>query len=173
LLCHACAAPTAQLARRPAAQLPSEVASAQLPSHTPRKHSAAGLVEESLHARGIRFGTDGSLGALYAFVQGDFARIPAESARNGDVIFFDTGGGCGGHAGLVETVEPSGRIVFREWRNGSVRHSFATPRLPLARRDQRGNVLNTFLRVIHRDDPPDTGYYAGGMFCAAFHIAAG
>ena len=91
LLCHACAAPTSQLARRPAAQLPGEVASAQLPSHTPRKHSAAGLVEESLHARGIRFGTDGSLGALYAFVQGDFARIPAERARDGDVILFRHG----------------------------------------------------------------------------------
>jgi hypothetical protein len=128
------------------------------------------LVEESLHARGIRFGTDGSVAALFAFVQGQFERIPAEQARDGDVIFFDTGTGCGGHVGLVETAEASGRIGFREWRSGSSRHSFAAPTAPLLRRDGYGKILNTFLRPKRMDDPADTRYFAGDMLCAAFRV---
>jgi hypothetical protein len=134
------------------------------------RRSPAGLVEQSLHTRGIRFGTDGSVPALYAFAQGQFERIPAEQARDGDVIFFDTGTGCGGHVGLVETAEASGRIGFREWRSGSSHHSFATPRAPLVRRDDRGRILNTFLRTKHMDDPADTQYFAGEMLCAAFRV---
>lgn len=134
------------------------------------KRSAAGLVEESLHARGVRFGTDGSLAALYAFVQGDFARIAPDQARDGDVIFFDTGTGCGGHAGVVESAEASGRLGFREWRAGSARHSFVTPESPWLRRDAQGKILNTFLRPKRMDDPPETQYFAGEMLCAAFRI---
>jgi hypothetical protein len=136
------------------------------------KRSSAGLVEEALHSRGIRFGTDGSVPALFAFALGQFERIPAEQARDGDMVFFDTGTGCGGHVGLVETAEASGRIGFREWRNGSSRHSFATPRAPLARRDANGIILNTFLRPKRMDDPADTRYFAGDMLCAAFRVEA-
>jgi hypothetical protein len=134
------------------------------------RHSPAGLVEEGLHARGIRFGTDGSVAALLAFVQGQFERIAPQQARDGDVLFFDTGTGCGGHVGLVETAEASGRIGFREWRGGSSRHSFATPGAPLSRRDGYGKILNTFLRPKRMDDPADTRYFAGDMLCAAFRI---
>lgn len=136
------------------------------------KRSPAGLVEESLHARGIRFGTDGSMAALFAFVQGEFSRIPPEQSRDGDVIFFDTGTGCGDHAAVVESAEASGRIGFREWRSGSARHSFATPQSPWARRDAQGKILNTFLRPKRMDDPPETRYFAGEMVCAAFRIEA-
>jgi hypothetical protein len=136
------------------------------------KRSQAGLVEEALHARGFRFGTDGSVASLFAFVQGQFQRIPAEQARDGDVVFFDTGTGCGGHVGLVETAEASGRIGFREWRNGSSRHSVATPRAPLARRDANGIILNSFLRTKRMDDPADTRYFAGDMLCAVFRVDA-
>ena len=142
------------------------------PSGARGKRSAAGLVEEALHSRGIRFGTDGSVPALFAFALGQFERIPAEHARDGDVVFFDTGTGCGGHVGLVETAEASGRIGFREWRGGSSRHSFATPRAPLARRDANGIILNTFLRPKRMDDPADTRYFAGDMLCAAFRVEA-
>src|ERR1039458_9388656 len=54
---------------------------------TPRKSSqhakrgAATLVEESLHARGIRFGTDGSVPALLAFTREQFAQVQADQAR--------------------------------------------------------------------------------------------
>jgi hypothetical protein len=93
------------------------------------------LVEESLHARGIRFGTDGSVPALFAFMREQFPQVQADQARGGDVLFFDLGTGCGAHVGLVETAESGGRIGFREWRDGSSRHSYVTPRDPYLRRD--------------------------------------
>jgi len=171
----ACSAPSAHVVHHPPAQVRgtmsvSKPQRAGSPAHN--KRSPAGLVEEALHARGIRFGTDGTVPALYAFVQGDFARIPADQARDGDVIFFDSGSGCGGHVGVVESAEASGRIGFREWRGASVRHSFATPRAPLVRRDEQGKLLNSFLRTKQMDDPEETQYFAGEMLCAAFRIEA-
>lgn len=174
----ACSAPGAHVVHRPPAQVRSAVS---LTKPEPGRHggpgsrskrSAAALVEESLHARGIRFGTDGSVFSLFAFVQGDFARIPADQARDGDVVFFDTGTGCGGHVGVVESAEASGRLGFREWRDGSSRHSFVTPKSPILRRDEQGRILNTFLRTKHMEDPAETPYFAGEMLCAVFRIEA-
>src|ERR1039457_119978 len=143
---------------------------------TPRKSSqhakrgAATLVEESLHARGIRFGTDGSVPALLAFMREQFAQVQADQARGGDVLFFDLGAGCGAHVGLVETAEPGGRIGFREWRDGSSRHSYVTPHDPYLRRDPRGRIMNSFLRPKRMEDPAETTYFAGEMLCAAFRV---
>ena len=134
------------------------------------KRGAATLVEESLHTRGIRFGTDGSVAALFAFVRGQFAQVQADQARGGDVLFFDLGTGCGMHTGLVETAESGGRIGFREWRDGSSRHSYVTPPEPFLRRDGRGRIMNTFLRPKRMEDPAETTYFAGEMLCAVFHI---
>ena len=136
----------------------------------PAKQTAARLVEESLHARGIRFGTDGSVPSLFAFSREHFAQVDASQARGGDVLFFDAGNGCGGHAGVVETAEPGGRIGFRECREGSSRHSCVTPREPTLRRDDRGRIMNTFLRPKRMDDPDDTAYFAGQMLCAVFRV---
>jgi hypothetical protein len=127
-------------------------------------------VEESLLARGLRFGTDGSVAALYAYVRERFAEVAPENACRGDVIFFDLGSGCGGHAGLVETIEPTGRIGFRERREGDTRHSYVSPRAPYLRRDGQGRIMNTFLRAKRMDDPPETAYFAGEMLCAVFHV---
>ena len=137
--------------------------------HKPRK-IAANPVEESLHGRGFRFGTDGSAPALFAFVREQFPEISAHNASAGDVIFFDIGAGCGSHAGLVETVEPAGRIGFRERRDGDIRHSYVTPREPLVRRDGQGRILNTFLRPKRVDDAPETPYFASEMLCAAYRV---
>jgi hypothetical protein len=173
----ACSTPSSHIMHRPPAQVRGAMSVSKPESGrhgggpgVHNKRSAAGLVEESLHARGVRFGTDGSVFALFAFVQGEFARIPADQARDGDVIFFDTGTGCGSHAGVVESAEASGRIGFREWRDGSSRHSFVTPKSPLLRRDEQGRVLNTFLRTKHMEDATETPYFAGEMLCAVFRI---
>ncbi len=136
--------------------------------HERRSNRDARLIETSLHARGFHFGTDGTAQALYDFVRGHFAKIPPQEVRRGDVLFFDLGGGCGDHAGLVETASRDGRIGFREWRGGYTRHSWATPSAPGTRRDIRGRILNTFLRAKHRADPSDTRYFAGDMFCSAY-----
>ena len=168
----ACSAPNSHIVHIPGAQVRGTM-SVTKPGNGAAVHSKrspAGMVEEALHARGIRFGTDGTVPALYAFLQGDFERIAPEKARDGDVVFFDSGTGCAGHVGLVEAADASGCIGFREWRGGSVRHSFATPRAALVRRDGQGKILNTFLRTKHMDDPPETQYFAGEMLCAAFRV---
>jgi len=152
----------------PSAQIRS--ASADSRKQPRVKRSAASVVEESLHARGIRFGTDGSVPALYAFVRGQFAQVQADKTRGGDVLFFDLGSGCGRHTGLVETAESGGRIGFREWRDGSSRHSYVTPRDPLMRRDGKGRIMNTFLRPKRMEDPVETTYFAGEMLCAVYRI---
>jgi len=157
----------------PSAQIRSAVStpgSRKPPQQAHGKRNAASLVEESLHARGIRFGTDGSVPALFAFVREQFPLVQADQARGGDVLFFDLGSGCGLHTGLVETAESGGRIGFREWRDGSSRHSYVTPRDPFLRRDGRGRIMNTFLRPRRREDPAETTYFAGEMLCAVFRV---
>jgi hypothetical protein len=155
----------------PSAQIRSSVSSpATRKPQQPHKRSAATLVEESLHARGVRFGTDGSVPTLFAFMREQFAQVQADQAHGGDVLFFDLGSGCGMHTGLVETAEPGGRIGFREWRDGSSRHSYVTPRDPFLRRDGRGRIMNTFLRPKRMEDPADTTYFAGEMLCAVFRV---
>jgi hypothetical protein len=131
---------------------------------SPHATPAAALIERALHERGLRFGTDGTLGALHAYLREHGRAVSPASARSGDVVFFDLGEGCGGHAGVVERVEPDGRITFREAREG-VRHSFADTAAPTARRDPDGRVLNTFLRPKHLDDPPAARYFAGEALC--------
>ena len=169
----ACGAPSSHIVHVSPAEFRGTMSVSKPESARPHnKRSPAGLAEESLHSRGFRFGTDGSVGALLAYAQGEFDRIPPEQARDGDLVFFDTGTGCGGHVGVAETAEASGRIGFREWRGGSSRHSFATPRAPIYRRDEHGRILNTFLRPKRMDDPEDTRYFAGDMLCAAFRVEA-
>lgn len=146
----------------------SQVRSAMVSPRGKSAPSTPGPVEESLRARGVRVGTEGSAPALFAFVRERFPEVALEHTVRGDLLFFDLGTGCGDHAGLVETVEPSGRIGFRERRDGSTRHSYVTPRTPHTRRDGKGRVLNTFLRPKRMDDEPGTRYFAGDMLCAIF-----
>jgi hypothetical protein len=127
-------------------------------------------VEESLASRGVRFATDGSSTALFAHIREHYPEIPVKTATMGDVLFFDMGEGCGEHTGLVETVEPAGRIGFRERRDGDSRHSYVTPREPRLRRDGQGRIMNTFLRAKRADDRPDSVYFAGEMLCAVFRV---
>jgi hypothetical protein len=132
------------------------------PSHS---NSAVGVVERSLHERGIRFGTDGTPGSLYQFMQENYPVIPAAEARPGDVLFFNLGGGCGSHTGLVDLVDSDGRIIFREWRDGSARRSYVHAGQPRVRRDDT-RILNTFLRTKRPGDAPTTQYFAGEMLCS-------
>ena len=134
----------------------------QDPSHN---NSAVGVVERSLHERGIRFGTDGTPGSLYQFMQENYPVIPASEAKPGDVLFFNLGSGCGSHTGLVDLVDADGRIIFREWRDGGARRSYVHPAQPRARRDDT-RVLNTFLRIKRPGDAPNSQYFAGEMLCS-------
>jgi hypothetical protein len=138
--------------------------------HRPRPAPAVALVERVLRERGFRFGTDGTVGALHGYLADNGRAVPAAQARPGDVVFFDLGGGCEGHVGLAENVDPDGRITFREARDGQVRISYLHAAEPCARRDGQGRILNTFLRPKRPDDPPATRYFAGEMLCAVLRL---
>jgi len=137
---------------------------------------SAALVERSLHEAGLRFGTDGSARALWGYMRTAHERVAPERALPGDVVFFDTSGtesdlDCADHAGLVESVDPDGRLGFVEARGGQIRHSFVQPGRPTARRGDRGQILNSFLRPKLVSDPPDARYFAGEMLCGVYRVA--
>jgi hypothetical protein len=161
-------------ASKPSASAPAFTAAAPVrraPSSAQRSPGAR-LVEKELRARGLKFGSDGTMTALYFYMRERHQPIAPSQARPGDIVFFDlavddgTGGDCGAHGGVVEEVDPEGRIAFREARGGTVRQSYLHPGEPATRRDPRGRLLNTFLRPRRPDDPPATRYYAGEMLCA-------
>lgn len=135
-----------------------------------RQEEGAAFVVRTLHAAGLRFGTDGSTRALWGYMRTAHRLVPPSAAKPGDVLFFDTRGtggqpDCADHAGIVEHVGPAGRIGFLELRGGHLRHSFVDPAHPASRRDGRGDLLNSFLRPMRPGDPEGARYFAGQMLC--------
>jgi|SRR5882724_12913156 len=103
--------------------------------------------------------------------------VSAGEARPGDVVFFDTRTraddgppACADRLGLVEEVDAEGRITFLEVRAGRWERGYVTPRLPERRRDERGQVINTFLRPKRIGDADGTRYFAGEMLCGVARI---
>jgi hypothetical protein len=138
--------------------------------------SATAFIEDDLRAQGLRFGTDGSPGALFGYLRSQHEPVPPARARAGDLVFFALGGpdqDCGDHVGLVESARDDGALTFREVRDGRVHHSVAHPTRPRIRRDERGRIVNSFLRPIRADDPRGSRYFAGDMLCAAIRIQKG
>jgi hypothetical protein len=130
----------------------------------------AAFVERALHDAGFRFGTDGSTRALWGYLRTAHRLVGAADARPGDILLFDTRGvapapECADRAGIVESVGAGGRLTFVEAQGGRIRRSFVDPAHPSARRDARGEILNSFLRPIRIDDPPGARYFAGEMLC--------
>lgn len=136
----------------------------------PRPPGPGAPLEKALHERGLRFGTDGSVGSVHGYLRNSHRRVKTRDARRGDFVFFDLGQGCGAHGGLVDGVDPSGRITFREWRDGVRLRSYAQPREPRTRRDASGRILNSFLRPKRLDDPAGAKYFAGEMVCAVYRV---
>ena len=134
------------------------------------------FVVASLKARGLRFGTDGSLGALWGYMRASHTVVPPADARPGDVLFFRaapaaaSAADCGGapdDVGIVERVDPDGRLTFVERKDGRTHTRFADPVQPLLRRDAGGRIRNSFLRPKRVSDPPDLPIFAGEMLCGA------
>jgi hypothetical protein len=157
---------------RPRARPRPPAAPATVPLTTSATTTAgpAGLVERSLHERGLTFGTDGSVASLYELLNDSQTPVAPSQAQPGDVVFFDLGAGCGGHVGLVEAVDREGRIAFRERRAGEVLRSYADPGQPTARRDAQGRIRNSFLRPRRPEDPPSYRYFAGEMLCEVIRV---
>jgi hypothetical protein len=165
-----CAAPRAQTR----GVAPSVFAAARFEASHPRgpdgRDEGAAFVERALHDAGFRFGTDGTPRALWGYLRTAHRLVGAAEVRAGDILFFDTRGAgpepvCADRTGLVESVASDGRIVFVEARAGRVHHGFVDPAHPSWRRGPRGEILNSFLRPIRIDDPPQTRYFAGEMLC--------
>jgi hypothetical protein len=137
------------------------------------KDEGAEFVAQSLRDSGLHFGTDGSTRALWEYLRLAHSTVAAPVARPGDVLFFDTRAtdadpDCDDvtdHAGVVETVEPDGRIVFVEARGGQVRRSVVDPARPTLRRNERGEIANSLLRAKAVAYPPNARYFAGQMLC--------
>jgi hypothetical protein len=142
---------------------------------TARGDAAVAFVERALHQVGLRFGTDGTTPALWGYLRTSHLVVEPADARPGDVVLFDTRGTapdpvCADHVGIIESVDPDGRIGFVEERDGAVRHSFVDPARPTLRRDDRGIIRNSFLRAKRINDPPDTRIFAGQMLCAIARV---
>jgi hypothetical protein len=173
-----CATPRAHTRRYPASVFEVaryEVAKEPALSPAPTGDEGAAFVVRTLHAAGLRFGTDGSTRALWGYLRTAHRLVPASAARPGDILFFDTRGTgeqpqCADHTGVVERVSPEGRLAFVELRDGRLRHSFVDPSRPSDRRGGRGEILNSFLRPLRTDDPPGARHYAGQMLCAIARV---
>ena len=137
---------------------------------------AGTFVTRALVDAGLRFGTDGSVGAVFAYLSRSQTFVAPSDIRPGDVVFFELDGspqdGCRGqpHAGVVESVDPAGRVTFLEARDGRVRRSYLHARRVVARRDEEGRILNSFLRPKRITDPSDARYFAGDMLCAVARV---
>jgi hypothetical protein len=173
-------APRAARTRR----LPATVIAAHAEAAAPparraaRRDEGAAFVEQSLRDTGLRFGTDGSTRALWEYLRLSHDTVASSRTRAGDVLFFDTRPAtqtpdCDDdtdHAGIVESVEPDGRIIFVEARGGQIRRSVVDPDHPTMRRNDLGEIVNTFLRPKRVADSPATRYFAGEMLCGIARV---
>jgi hypothetical protein len=170
-----CGTPGVRARRVPASVFLGQRAAAHHPSKTRPGHEGAAFVAAALRRSGLRFGTDGTTGALWGYLSGSHQLIPSADARPGDVLFFDTRAGaappsCANHAAIVDRVEPDGRIVFADVRGKKLRKSVVDPGQPGVRRNQAGEVANSFLRVKAIDDPADARYLAGELLCGVVRV---
>lgn len=189
LLSVGCARPRTQARRLPAWAFESRFSDRRgthLTSARPKprggvrgRSEASDFVVAALQESGLRFGTDGSVAALWGYLRTSHTPLPPTASRPGDVLFFQSGaampstspaaGTCTepDHVAIVSGVDGDGRISFVEARDGEIRRSYANPEQPQRRRDDAGRVLNTVLRPKRVGDPPETPNYAGEMACAA------
>jgi hypothetical protein len=170
-----CASPRAQIRGVAPSVFEAARFEARHPVHAAKadqdgRDEGAAFVERALHEAGFRFGTDGTPRALWGYLRTSQRLVGAPDVRAGDIVFFDTRGGspapvCADRTGIVESVAADGRISFVEARGGRVRRGYADPAHPTRRRGPGGEILNSFLRPIRIDDPPETRYFAGEMLC--------
>jgi hypothetical protein len=172
-----CATPPAPRATRPH-RIHAPIAAGAHVRAAPPQDEGAAFVAHALRDGGMRFGTDGSTRSLWGYLRNTHGTVAAARAQAGDVLFFDERAGDGApdcddrtdHAGVVESVESDGRIIFVEARGGQVRRSVVDPTHPSLRRNARGEIANTFLRTKRVADPPNARYFAGEMLCGIARV---
>jgi hypothetical protein len=144
----------------------------------PSGDETSAIVAERIHAAGYRFGTDGTPGALWGYMRTTHELVDPRDARPGDALFFDTRSrgddqlDCADRVAVVEAVGDGGRITFFEARGGQLYRGYVDPGQPLTRRDDRGEIINSFLRPKRLSDPDGTRYFAGEMLCGVGRMRA-
>lgn len=147
-----------------------------IPYRAPSGDETSALIVERIRAAGFRFGTDGTPGALWGYMRTSHQVVDPTAARAGDVVFFDTRSrdedelSCSDRVGLIESVDAGGRITFLESRGGQLYRGYVDPRQPLARREEGGEIANSFLRPKRLSDPDGTRYFAGEMLCGIARV---
>jgi hypothetical protein len=154
-----------------------------VPGHTDHPRPRAGIrgrsessdfVVAALQQAGLRFGTDGTVPSLWQYLKNAHPEIPAQAARPGDVLVFRVApvatreeNPCEtpDDVAIVSDVDDSGRISFVEARHGRTVFNYLDPLHPRTRRDDGGQVRNSFLRVAHPSDPVTAPLLAGEMLC--------
>lgn len=154
-----------------------------VPGHTDHPRPRAGIrgrsessdfVVAALQQAGLRFGTDGTVASLWQYLKNAHPEVPAQAARPGDVLVFRVAPVAAREENPCETpddvaivsdVDDSGRISFVEARHGRTVFNYLDPSHPRTRRDDGGQVRNSFLRVAHPSDPVTAPLLAGEMLC--------
>lgn len=180
----ACTHPRAETRRLPAWVFEASRSNGQPSPSTTRSPPRGGIhgrsessdfVVAALQASGLKFGTDGSVAALWDYLRGRHGAVPPLAARSGDVVFFRLAPPSAGEAapcdapdraGIVSAVHGDGRITFMEARDRQTWQSYVDPLRPRLRRDATGRVHNTFLRPARIADPTGEPLLAGEMLCA-------
>jgi hypothetical protein len=165
----------------PATQLPGWVFDPGHSEHPRPREGIRGRSESSdfvvaaLQGAGLRFGTDGTVRSLWQYLRTSHPSVAPTAVKPGDVLLFRVAplsnaeeNACDvpDGAGIVSEVDGSGRIGFVEARNGRKLLSYVDPLHPRTRRDDGGQVRNSFLRVARAGDPLESPLLAGEMLCA-------
>jgi hypothetical protein len=119
--------------------------------------------------------------ALVELARGRGALVPVGAGeaitsppRLGDLLVFArvTGSDPASLTGVVVSVDDRGVIEFVYLARGVARRGFASVARPGDKRDDRGRVLNTFVRHSDGADPRGTRYLAGELLAATIRLAA-
>jgi len=89
----------------------------------------------------------------------------------GDQVLFADTGDASALIGIVERVMDGTEVRFRYQRGGRSHQGVLNLRRPDVRRDN-GRILNSYVRVRRRDDPPTARYLAGELL-VGFRVGAG
>jgi hypothetical protein len=137
------------------------------------RSESSDFVVAALQGAGLRFGTDGTVPSLWQYLRNAHPAVPATEAQPGDILIFRVAPLMTGEdpcdrpddVAIVSGVDGSGRIAFVEPRHGRTVLNYLDPLHPRTRRDEEGQLRNSFLRTAHPGDPLSAPLLAGEMLC--------